>query len=210
MEEAEVSSGTSDSGQDAKTQDQEECEQEVHEQEVRDAMEDARLQRALRMVRQMPQAKLKEQCVVTEWVSMKSDAERDLLLDAIADPKFWDEVEQMTIGDLETQLEEDDDVDTESRLLEMFKCFDVDQSGTIDCNEMHQLLLYMGVSATAEDVKKLIQQVDSDEDGQIVQAEFMQVMKLAQAGELSIAAPTRQSIRRASIRITRDRPMLSL
>jgi Ca2+-binding EF-hand superfamily protein len=116
----------------------------------------------------------------------------------------------MTIGDLETQLEEDDDVDTESRLLEMFKCFDVDQSGTIDCNEMHQLLLYMGVSATAEDVKKLIQQVDSDEDGQIVQAEFMQVMKLAQAGELSIAAPTRQSIRRASIRITRDRPMLSL
>ena len=80
-------------------------------------------------------------------------------------------------------------------------CFDLDGNGHIDGNEMHQLLLFMGLSVTEEEVRRIIHEVDRDADGEIVESEFLVIMKQAQAGQLTIEAPTRQNIRRASIRL---------
>lgn len=173
------------------------------------AKADPRLQEALRLVRKLSSAKLKEQCLVTEWSAARTDIEKEILLEAVADPLFWSEVKEMTIADVDAVPDEEDDVDTESRLYQMFKCFDRDGTGTIGANELHQMLLYMGISVSEEEVETMIKQVDSDSDGRLVQAEFMLIMKRAQAGQLSIAAPTRQTIRRASFRVTQNRPVFS-
>lgn len=176
-----------------------------------DDAEDPRLEGARAAVRVMSSANLKEQCLLTEWVATQSDMERDLLCEAVKDPAFWVDVKQMTAADMEALPEEDDEVDTESRLIEMFKCFDKDGSGTIDQNELHQMLLYMGISATDKEVKEMIKQVDKNGDGDIDQHEFLLVMKAAQSGQLSITPPSKASIRRASFRITthtRDREVI--
>ena len=162
--------------------------------------DDARLKKALGLVRVMSSGNLKEQCVVTEWSSLQTETERELLVEAVSDAAFWKEVKQMTLADMDTMPDEDDEVDTESRLLQMFKCFDKDNSGSIDSNELHQMLLYMGISATEKEVLEMIAQVDKNGDGDIDESEFLQVMRDAQAGQLAIAAPSRQSIRRASFR----------
>jgi hypothetical protein len=179
-----------------------ESERETAARHAEAARADPRLQKALRLVRQMSSSNLKEQCVISEWSAMRTDTERDVLLEAVVDPSFWREVKQMAVSDMDATHEEEEDADTEGRLLQMFKCFDVDCSGTIDCNELHQMLLYMGLSATESEVRELIRQVDGDGDGLIVESEFMLVMKQAQAGKLSIAAPTKQNIRRASFKIS--------
>lgn len=173
------------------------------------AKADPRLQEALRLVRKLSSAKLKEQCLVTEWAAARTDIEKEILLEAVADPTFWSEVKEMTVADVDAVPDEEDDVDTESRLYQMFKCFDRDGSGTIGANELHQMLLYMGISVSEDEVETMIRQVDSDSDGRLVQAEFMLIMKRAQAGQLSIAAPTRQTIRRASFRVTQNRPVFN-
>lgn len=173
------------------------------------AKSDPRLQEALRLVRKLSSAKLKEQCLITEWSAARTDIEKEILLEAVADPLFWTEVKEMAVADVDAVPDEEDDVDTESRLYQMFKCFDRDGSGTIGANELHQMLLYMGVSVSEDEVETMIKQVDSDSDGRLVQAEFMLIMKRAQAGQLSIAAPTRQTIRRASFRVTQNRPVFN-
>lgn len=179
-------------------------EQQLQEQS---AKEDPRLQDALRLVRKLSSAKLKEQCLVTEWAAARTDVEREILLEAVADPSFWDEVKNMANADVDAVPDEEDDVDTETRLYQMFKCFDRDESGSIGPNELHQMLLYMGISASEDEVEQLVKQFDCDCDGRIDQGEFMLVMKRAQAGQLSIAAPTKQTIRRASFRVTQNRPV---
>lgn len=180
----------------------------AQERSAAQAKSDPRLQDALRLVRKLSSAKLKEQCLVTEWTAAKTEVEREILLEAVADPAFWAEVKNMSLADVDAEVpDEDDDVDTESRLYQMFKCFDRDGLGTIGANELHQMLLYMGVSASEEEVEAMIRQFDADSDGRIAQAEFMLIMKRAQAGQLSIAAPTRQTIRRASFRVTQNRPV---
>jgi hypothetical protein len=174
------------------------------------AKSDPRLQEALRLVKKLSSAKLKEQCLVTEWSAARTDIEKEILLEAVADPGFWREVKEMALADVDAVPDEEDDVDTESRLYQMFKCFDRDGGGTIGANELHQMLLYMGISVSEDEVETMIRQVDSDCDGRLVQAEFMLIMKRAQAGQLSIAAPTRQTIRRASFRVTQNRPVFNV
>ena len=179
-----------------------ESEREAAARHAEAARADPRLQKALRFVRQLSSSALKEQCVISEWSAMRTDTEKDVLLEAVVDPSFWREVKETAVSDMDATHEEEDETDTEGRLLQMFKCFDIDCSGTIDSNELHQMLLYMGLSATESEVKELIKQVDGDGDGLIVESEFMLVMKQAQAGQLSIAAPTKQGIRRASFKIS--------
>lgn len=135
--------------------------------------------------------------------------------------------------------DEDDDVDTEARLGQIFKCFvsrgapgnttndssnqkagsgELSASGssssqTLGATELHQILMYMGITATSTEVQSLVQEHDSDGDGQIREEEFVLLMKKAQAGKLQvIAAPlTKQSIRRASFRVTQQqRPHMML
>lgn len=163
---------------------------------------DPRLLAAVALVRTRSSAALKEQCVRTEWGSMTTELERELLVQLVADGEFWSEVKAMAEADVAAVQEDgEDDVDTETRLLQMFKCFDKDHSGTIDRNELHQMMLYMGISATEKEVSDMIAGVDKNGDGDIDEAEFLQVMKAAQAGQLTVQAPTRQNIRRASMRV---------
>jgi hypothetical protein len=164
-------------------------------------IDEEKLEKCIETLRAMANAKLKEQCVRTEWAAMESALERELLLQVATEDEFWREVDELTQADLEGAPEEADDVDTDARLLQMFKCCDKDNSGTIDANELHQMLLYMGVSATDSEVKEMIRQVDKNGDGDIDEQEFLLVMKAAQAGQLSIAAPTKGNIRRASFRV---------
>lgn len=198
----------------------------AEERNVKQAREDPRLQDALRLVRKLSSANLKEQCLVTEWMSARTEVEREILLESVADPAFWIEVKETALADAELSdfaspggessaagisgADDDEDVDTESRLYKMFTCFDRDGTGSIGSNQLHQLLLYMGISASEDEVESIVKQCDGDGDGRLEQAEFMLVMKKAQAGMLSFAAPTKQTIRRASFRVSQQqRPVFS-
>jgi Ca2+-binding EF-hand superfamily protein len=152
-----------------------------------DDTENDRLDSALTLVRQMSSAHLKEQCLMTEWTAMDTAAERDLLLEVVSDGTFWEDVKAMTLNDVDAMPPEDDgeEGDTDSRLLQMFKAFDKDNSGTIDANELHQMFLYMGITTTENEVREMIEQVDENGDGDIDEGEFLLVMKKAQSGALS-------------------------
>lgn len=167
-------------------------------------VEDPRLTKAVGLVRKLSSAHLKEQCLRTEWASLETDAEKDLLAETVVDNAFWSEVKQMTMADIETLPEESDEVDTDARLVQMFKCFDKDGSGTIDANELHQMFLYMGITTTEAEVKDIIAQVDDNGDGTIDEQEFLVVMKKAQGTPVGsaesggVASPG--AVRRASFR----------
>lgn len=140
--------------------------------------DDERLTRAVRLVRQLSSPNLKEQCLRTEWASLQTDLERDLLVQVVSERTFWDDVKDTARDDLEESADaNDDEVDIDSRMLQMFKIFDKDGSGAIDANELQQMLLYMGVPMAEGEVKEMIAQVDSDLDGAINDQEFLHVMK---------------------------------
>ncbi len=140
--------------------------------------EDERLERAVKLVRKMSSPNLKEQCIRTEWAALQTDLERDLLCQVVSERAFWDDVKDTAKEDLEENTEiNDDEVDVDSRMLQMFKIFDKDGSGAIDGNELHQMLLYMGVPLSEGEVREMIAQVDSDLDGAINDQEFLHVMK---------------------------------
>ena len=124
---------------------------------------------------------------MTEWTAMETDAEKDLLLEVVSDGTFWEDVKTMTLNDVDAMPPEEDgdDADSDTRLLQMFKCFDKDNSGTIDANELHQMFLYMGITTTENEVREMIHQVDENGDGDIDEEEFLLVMKKAQSGALS-------------------------
>jgi hypothetical protein len=141
--------------------------------------EDERLTRAVQVVRAMDNANLKEQCLRTEWAALQTDLERDLLCKVVGDRAFWDEVKEVADEDmLDSNVEADDAVDVDQRMLQMFKVFDKDGSGSIDANEFHQMLLYMGIPLSDGEVREMIAGVDADQDGAINDREFLHVMKV--------------------------------
>jgi hypothetical protein len=140
--------------------------------------EDERLERAVTLVRQMSGANLKEQCLRTEWSALQTELERDLLCSVVSERAFWDDVKECANEDLLDKVDTGEaDVDVDSRMLQMFRCFDKDGSGSIDSNEFHQMLLYMGVPLTDGEVREMIATVDSDQDGAISDQEFLHIMK---------------------------------
>ena len=142
--------------------------------------EDERLTRAVKLVRQMSSPNLKEQCIRTEWASLQTDLERDLLCSVVSERNFWEDVKEIANDDILEQQQEstgEDEVDIDQRMLQMFKIFDKDGSGAIDAGELHQMLLYMGVPLSDAEVREMIAQVDSDQDGAINESEFLHVMK---------------------------------
>jgi uncharacterized protein YneF (UPF0154 family) len=157
---------------------------------------DTRLVKAIRHVRTLSNPHLKEQCVRTEWAATETDLERDLLAEVVTDLSFWADVKQMTVADVEVLPSEDDKMDTDERLRAMFDTFDKDHSGTIDNNELHQMLLYMGVATTEAEVRDMIAQVDKNGDGDIDLPEFLEVMKGAQ--ERNASSPL--AVQKASFR----------
>jgi hypothetical protein len=167
-----------------------------------DAGIDPRLAKAIRHVRTLSNPNLKEQCVRTEWAATETDLERDLLVDVVADKAFWVDVKNMTVNDVEALPTDDAEVDTDDRLRQMFKTFDKDNSGTIDANELHQMLLYMGVATTEREVRDMIAQVDQNGDGDIDLDEFLEVMKGAQEGAGIASSP--MALKKASFRAEKN------
>jgi hypothetical protein len=153
---------------------------------------DPRLDKAVGIVRVMSNPHLKEQCVRTEWAATETDLERDLLVDVVSDEAFWVDVKTMTSEDVQVLPADDSEVNADDRLKQMFETFDKDNSGTIDANELHQMLLYMGVATTESEVRDMIAQVDKNGDGDIDLDEFLEVMKGAQ----DVGSP--RAIRRAT------------
>ena len=140
---------------------------------------DERLERAVGLVRVMSSAQLKEQCLRTEWASLETELERDLLCQVVSERAFWDDVKEVANDDMQDGAADvgDDDVDVDQRMLQMFKIFDKDGSGAIDATELHQMLLYMGITITDADVREIIAGVSSDGEG-INSDEFLHVMKV--------------------------------
>ncbi|CCC13842.1 hypothetical protein SMACR_07478 [Sordaria macrospora] len=69
------------------------------------------------------------------------------------------------------------ETDTEKELLEAFKVFDKDGSGTISTEELRAVLKSLGEDMTDADVDEMIKLADKNGDGQIDYTEFAQIMK---------------------------------
>ena len=205
--------GESDDEEETKKQD-EETKKRLEEKRLEDTLRvqrtqsfsDVRLKNLLTTIRKMPEAKLKEQCVRAEWSALDSELDREVLMELVHDATFWADVKAMAEADLAAipEEKEGDDMDIDTRLAQMFACFDKDNSGSIDSSELLQMLLYMGVSATVAEVKEMIRQVDKNGDGSIDLDEFLIVMKNAQSGQMGVAPVHRNIIRQASIKLQRD------
>jgi calmodulin len=60
-----------------------------------------------------------------------------------------------------------EEVDTEQELLNAFKVFDKDGSGTISSDELRNVLKSLGENLTDDEVEDMIKLADRDGDGQI-------------------------------------------
>jgi calmodulin len=60
-----------------------------------------------------------------------------------------------------------EEVDTEQELLNAFKVFDKDGSGTISSDELRNVLKSLGENLTDDEVEEMIKLADRDGDGHI-------------------------------------------
>ena len=60
----------------------------------------------------------------------------------------------------------------EAELRHIFNMFDLDGSGTIELNELFQVMRTLGLNPTEEEMKEMISSVDDDDSGEIEFAEF--------------------------------------
>ena len=58
-----------------------------------------------------------------------------------------------------------------------FKLFDVDNSGSIDINELKEAMKALGIYLKKEEIKKIMDEVDEDGSGTIELREFTDLMK---------------------------------
>lgn len=72
---------------------------------------------------------------------------------------------------MEKFLEGHQDTDA-SEALEVFKVFDIDGDGFIDCHELKQALISLGENVTEEDLKALFRAADKNGDNRIDLEEF--------------------------------------
>ncbi|XP_021367627.1 calmodulin-beta-like [Mizuhopecten yessoensis] len=63
-----------------------------------------------------------------------------------------------------------------SDLLAAFKLFDLDGNGFLSSDELKNIVKTMGESLTEDDCKNLVQEADSDNDGHVDYAEFVERM----------------------------------
>ncbi|KXX73933.1 Calmodulin [Madurella mycetomatis] len=69
------------------------------------------------------------------------------------------------------------EVDAEEELLNAFKVFDKDGSGTISSDELRNVLKSLGEILTDDEVEQMVQLADRNGDGQIDYKEFAHIMK---------------------------------
>ncbi|KAH7126119.1 complex of Cambr and Cam [Dactylonectria macrodidyma] len=66
--------------------------------------------------------------------------------------------------------------DLQEDLLDAFKTFDKDGSGTISRDEIRQVMLSLGENLTDDDINEMLQVADKDGNGTIDYNEFVQIM----------------------------------
>merc|ERR1719421_747705 len=79
---------------------------------------------------------------------------------------------------LMARKQKDQDIDDE--LIEAFKVFDTDKNGFISAGELREVMTNLGEKLTDEEVFDMVQEADSDKDGQINFEEF-EVMMMAKS-----------------------------
>ena len=69
------------------------------------------------------------------------------------------------------------DTDREKEIQEAFRFFDKDGNGFISAAELGQVVASLGEKITEEEVDKMIQEADTDGDGQVNYEEFVRIIK---------------------------------
>ena len=67
-------------------------------------------------------------------------------------------------------------VDHEKEMLEAFKVFDKDGSGTISHAELKQVMEDLGENMTEQEIDNMIKDADTDDDGMVNYQEFLAMM----------------------------------
>merc|ERR1712139_201111 len=73
--------------------------------------------------------------------------------------------------------------DQVAEIKEAFDLFDTDVSGSIDTNELKVAMKALGMDAKSEEIRKLINDIDSDGDGTIDFDEFLAMITARKQGE---------------------------
>lgn len=68
------------------------------------------------------------------------------------------------------------ETDHEELLRRAFRVFDKDHLGFISAKEIHRVMICLGEKFTDQEVENMIQQADTDGDGQINYEEFLKLM----------------------------------
>jgi len=89
----------------------------------------------------------------------------------------------------------------QSRMVEMFKEADTDDSGEIDVKELTGVLAKYDIELTTNDVKKLLRKFDSDDSGRISQEEFASMIRmlLEEARGQELVSVVQSTTRKASM-----------
>lgn len=66
--------------------------------------------------------------------------------------------------------------DTEAELIEAFKLFDTEGKGLINNGDLRQMLLNLGETLSSEELDRVIQEADDDNDGYVNYEEFVRTV----------------------------------
>ena len=67
--------------------------------------------------------------------------------------------------------------DSKEEILKVFKLFDDGESGKISFKNLKRVAKEIGENITDEEIREMIDQADSDGDGEVNQDEFLRIMK---------------------------------
>jgi len=69
--------------------------------------------------------------------------------------------------------------------IEQFNLFDEDKSGSIDSKELESVMKQVGETASPDQLRQIIAEVDSDKNGTVEFGEFLNIIKKLRSGQAS-------------------------